>query len=331
MTIHLDASDHPHGRGGAPSQSGELPAGGRPERRPARRIVVGVDSRGRSASVVVWAVEEAERGATALTLLSAGHEPHQDEMGDHDLGALARRLTLADIETRRVDGDPARALVDAAAEADLLAVGCRTMRPAQRMLVGSTSLAVACWSPVPVVVVPEPWMQPTLATAPLVAGVRPVDPDLPLSREPDGEVLDFAFARAAALQVPLVVVSAQETPGLDAWSPRDVAHTQEEHQGSLERRLAPWRDAHPTVEVVVRSVAETAHQAIVEASLVCQMVVIGRHHGAALSGALGRTARAVLRHASRPVAVVPAGTREQLVRDLEAQRALRDQPWAPTF
>jgi nucleotide-binding universal stress UspA family protein len=316
VSIHLDASQQHDDATQRPTP---------------RSIVVGVDDRGRSVSAVVWAVEEAEHTRTSLILLSAGGESTQDPGGDHDVSALARRLTLGDVETRRVEGDAVDALVSAAGEADLLVVGCRSMGPAQRMVVGSTSRAAACWSPVPVVIVPEAWMQPSMATAPLVAAVRPVQPGEPLDDEPDREVLDFAFARAALLKVPLVVVSAWDLSGIDAWSPADVDHLHEEWQASLERRLAPWRDSHPHVELVVRCVAEEAHRAVVEASLVSQMVVIGRHHSAALCGSLGRTPRAVLHHASRPVAVVPTGTREELVRDLAIQRAQMDRPWAPTF
>ena len=329
MSIHLDASQQHDGA--QEHRPGERPADDATPRPTARSIVVGVDDRGRSVSAVVWAVEEAEHTRTPLTLLSSGRGSTQNSGGDHDVSALARRLTLSDVEIRRVEGDAVDALVSAACEADLLVVGCRSMGPAQRMMVGSTSRAAACWSPVPVVIVPEAWMQPSMATAPLVAGVRPVQPHKPLRGEPDHEVLDFAFVRAAALRVPLIVVSAWEMSGVDAWSPTDVDHLREEHHDSLERRLAPWRVSHPHVELVIRSVAEEAHRAVVEASQFSQMVVIGRHHSAVLSGSLGGTPRAVLHHASRPVAVVPTGTRDELLRDLEIQRAQMDRPWAPTF
>ena len=42
-----------------------------PEQRTSHSIVVGVDSRGRSVSALVWAVDEAERTHRTLTLLSA--------------------------------------------------------------------------------------------------------------------------------------------------------------------------------------------------------------------------------------------------------------------
>ena len=297
-----------------------------------RRIVVGVDTRGRSVSALVWATAEAEREETTLIIVTAGRDTAtSDSTGDHDLGALASRLTSGEVERQEVEGEAVEALLRAASEADLLVVGCRALRPTQRMVVGSTSRAVACWSPVPVVVVPEQWMQPTMASAPVVAGVRP-DPDTDRpSDDLDSEVLDFAFARAAALAVPLVIVCAWEIPSGIAWSPDDIEMVRSRYDDVLDRRLMPWRDRYPQVEIVTRNVAENPDQALLDASHVAQLVVVGRHHSSALSGLLGSTARHVLHHSTRPVVVVPAGSREQLVHDLEVQRTKVDVPWGPTF
>ena len=297
-----------------------------------RRIVVGVDTRGRSASALVWAAGEAEREESALILVNArrGGAP-SDPPGEHDLGALARRLTSSEVDLKEVEGAAVDALLRAASEADLLVVGCRTMRPARRMIVGSTSRAVACWSPVPVVVVPEQWMQPSVATAPVVAGVRPATDTSRSDDNLDSEVLDFAFARAAALTVPLVVVSAWEIPTGLAWSPEDIDQERSRLDEHLDRRLAPWKDTYPQVEVVTRNVAENPEQALLDASHVAQLVVVGRHHSAALSGLLGSTARHVLHNSTRPVVVVPAGSREELVHELDIHRAMADVPWGPTY
>ena len=300
-------------------------------RPPHHQVVVGVDSRGRSVSALVWAVEEAQRDGTALTLVSARSDPRaaQDAMGEHDVATLARRLTVTDVETREIVGDPVDVLLRAAGEADLIVVGCRLMRPAQKAVVGSTSQSVARWSPVPVVVVPEQWMQPSMASAPVVAGIRPKGSGT--EQEPDREVLEFAFGRASVLKVPLVVVSAWEIPSVYAWSPTDIERLRSQHQDALHQRLAPWRESHPEVDVDVYSVAEEADQALLDASPVSQLVVVGRHHSAARSGRLGSTVRGVLRHARRPVAIVPAGTRDELLGDLDIRRTLVERSWGPMF
>ena len=298
-----------------------------------RSIVVGVDPRGRSASAVVWAVEEAERESTALTLVSATRHtsPSADAPGEHDLAALARRLTMSSLRQQVVVGDPVDSVLDAADDADLLVVGARTMRPGQRMLLGSTSRAVAAWSPVPVVVVPEQWMQPSMATSPIVAGVRPAEDAPHDSVGPlDEEVLDFSFARAAALHVPLIVVSAFEPASLAAWSPTDVQAIRSRHHAELVERLAPWRERYPDLEVVANAVAEPADLALRDAEGAAQLTVVGRHHSATLSGVLGATARRVLMHASRPVAVVPSGGRDALAAEVRRRHGY-ETFWAPTF
>ena len=258
--------------------------------------------------------------------------PASDPLQAHDLSALARRLTVHDVQRAEAIGDTVEALLRAASKADLLVVGCRSMGPAQRMVVGSTSRAVASWSPVPTVVVPEAWMQPSMATAPIVAGIRPVGHDAPEpSQEPDREVLDVAFARAAALHVPLALVSAFEIPSLLEWSAADIAQARAEKEAALDRVIAPWRERYPDVDAVVACAAEKPGQALLDASKTAQLVVVGRHHSDLLTGLLGGTARGVLHRATRPVVVVPSGTREQLVRDLEVQYALPVRGWGPTF
>jgi nucleotide-binding universal stress UspA family protein len=296
-------------------------------------IVVGVDIDGRSASAVVWAAEQAEHGSPSLTLVSARrteraeHEP----VGQHDLGALARRLTSRGVHQVEVVGDPVAALIGEAAKADLLVVGSRTMLPAHRIVVGSTSRPVVRWSPVPVVVVPEAWMQPSTATSPVLAGVRPVDDDAVQDDDTDAEVLDFAFTRAAALKVPLVVVSAWQVPHLHAWSPADVNRIRSTYATALRSRLTAWRDRYPDVEVAIRVVAEKPAEAILDMSSIAQLVVVGRHHARSLSGVLGSTTSHLLSHSTRPVAVVPSGSREELLRDLDRQRAVSGGLWSPTF
>lgn len=317
----------------------------RPQEDTRRSIVVGVDPHGRSTSAVVWAAEEAERDATALTLLCATRPGTDDApTGEHDLAALARRLTLHPLHQRTLHGNPVDALLGATDDADLLVLGARTMRPGQRMLLGSTSRAVAAWSPIPVVVVPEPWMQPSMATSPVVAGIRPPHdtphkpldepPDEPLDEpleEPlDEEVLAFAFARAAALHVPLIVLSAFDPDTLTAWSPTDLHAHRTRHHTDLVTRLAPWRDQHPDLEVIAHAVTEPAHIALRDAENAAQLTVIGRHHSHTLSGVLGTTARRILTHATRPVAVIPSGDRDTLTTQVRMRHG-EDIFWAPTF
>lgn len=299
-----------------------------------RPIVVGVDKRGRSASALVWAVDAAERDGSRLQLVTATHDGQDADSppAQHDLGTLARRLSMLDLDERRVTGSSVDVLLDAAADARELVVGCRSMRTAQRILMGGTSREVATWSPVPVVVVPEAWMQPSMSSAPIVVGVRPDESAVAGEDGPlDAEILDFAFARADKLRVPLVVVSAYEPAWLQAWAPDDLAQARAAHDKALAHHLEHWKSAYPDVEVTTYNVAEPADKTIVEASRDAQLAVIGRHHSRSLSGLLGSTARGVLRDVACPVAVVPSGNQQELARALAEKRALEGRSWGPMF
>ncbi len=293
-------------------------------------ILVGVDARGRSTSAVVWASEEAERTKSPLRLITVheGAAGTEDPQATHGLAALARRLTLSDVQYVAAAGSPTEVLLEQAQGASMLVVGRRGLVPAQRLLVGSTSLALSGRSPVPVVVVPEPWIQPSLSSAPVLVGVTAIDLTRDDDEDPTREsaVLAFAVERAARLRVPLIVVSAWEVPSLYSWSPADVAACRERYDDALERLMAPWREQHPDLEVVTRSVAEPPAQALTEASKICQLVVVGQHLGPHLGRiGVGSTTAHVLDHATRPVAVVPLGLPAAPPRPA-------DRPtWAPTF
>lgn len=281
-------------------------------------IVVGVAPAGRSTSAVLWAAEEAERTGRALHLISA--YPAESATADDrtslrsDLAGVARRLTLSELEYDARFGPAVAVLLDAVADGSLLVVGRRGYGGVQRRLVGSTSMAVTSLSPVPVVVAPEQWLQPSMSSAPLVVGVdqsRRSEEPRAGRHDTDGEALDFAFDRADQLRVPLIVVHAFEMPMFDGWSSHDVEACRGRHQETVEARLAPWREAYPDVEVAARCVPGPPRQALLDAARVAQLAVLGRHSGGHLRGTmLGSTARGVLHQAEHPVAVVPVPAAE---------------------
>ncbi len=298
-----------------------------------RPVVVGVDGVATSSSAVLWGCAEAVALGVPLTLVTACDATAQTVAGpapitmdpasyvavkraaEQDLRKVARGL-LADapqVELAVVEGTPREVLLRLAADSDLLVVGRRGLGAAHRLLVGSTSLAVAGRAPVTVVVVPETWVQASRSTAPVVVGVAiddtAADADATLDEDsPDGRVLRFAFEHAARLRVPVVAVSAWDLPALYSWSPADITASRARHDAALERRLAPWRERYPDVELSSASVAEPSAQALLDAASVAQLVVVGRHTAPRHVGGFrfGSTARGVLHHASCPVAVVPA-------------------------
>jgi nucleotide-binding universal stress UspA family protein len=283
-----------------------------------RPIVAGVDTGGRSMSAVLWAAGEAQSAGRALRLVSAyadqdagsGRAAKREELAE-----VARRLTVADLGYDVGIGSPPTVLLDAAAEGALLVVGRRDHSGLRHRLLGSTSTAVVARSPVPVVVVPEQWLQAGPSSAPVVVGVEAPDSDVltgadevehASARDRDRDAVAFAFDRAARLGVPLVVVSAIEVPMIYGWSPEDTAASKQRATEAVTARLHRWRDAHPDVEVDVECVAEIPGRALLEASRVAQLTVLGRHrHGRVGRMTMGGTTRGVLEHAERPIAVVP--------------------------
>jgi nucleotide-binding universal stress UspA family protein len=227
------------------------------------------------------------------------------------MASLARELTLSDVAFHEAIGNAADTLLTSTRDADaqLVVVGRRTSGAARRMLVGSTSRSVAGRAHVPVVVVPEPWIQPTMSSAPIVVGVGTpdlrtedvVDPAL------DDAVLAFAFERAHRIRVPLIVVSAWEMPTIYTWSPADIAHWRRRYESALDERLVPWCARYPHLEVVARSLPEPAQLALLDASRMAQLTVVGRHPSPPLGGfPIDSTAQSVLNGAVRPVPVIPA-------------------------
>lgn len=139
-------------------------------------VVVGVDGSPAADAAVGWAVEEARtRGGRVIALMAYTYldQRHLEGEAEFDPGysaedaqrvldaSVQRALegTLAggdpedvEIERRVVLELPARALLDAAADADLLVVGSRGRGGFTGLLLGSVSQQMAMHAPCPVVI-----------------------------------------------------------------------------------------------------------------------------------------------------------------------------------
>lgn len=281
------------------------------------RIAVGLEYADQSTGAVLWASGEAAREKALLQVVTAcptllGPAPGSAQVyvgGDTEattresMTRLTARLgaDVATLPPTVTAGSPTAVLLDAAGEdTRMLVVGRRGLHTLGRALLGSTSIALAGRSPVPVVVVPDDWTPASHSSAPVVVGTT-------LGDDSDTAVLRFAFERARGLRVPVVVVHAWEIPALYGWSPTDIADFRGRVTVALEEHLAPWRKEYDDVEVVATTVAERACDAVLDASRVAQLAIVGRHTPASRHRGLrlGSTARAVLHRAETPVAVVP--------------------------
>ena len=136
------------------------------------RIVVGIDGSDQAVTALEWALDEGRlRGADVEVIHAFVLFPDLSELGalteEPDMVIQAEELLRKTVEpmvaarpgvhvtTRAVQGPPARTLLDAAADADLLVVGSRGRGGFAGLMLGSVSQQCVHHAPCPVVVVPS--------------------------------------------------------------------------------------------------------------------------------------------------------------------------------
>ena len=280
-------------------------------------IVVAVDGSERNRTAVAWAAHEAAALGCDLRLVNAvsdyviptpHYSVHTEDREVLDMLADVRselRDVVAEsaVSTRAVAGDPVDVLLGEAASAALVVVGKRGLGGFSRVIVGSTSIALAGRSPVPVAIVPDKWEQAERVGRPVVLGVDP--------SKADEEPIQVAFLRARRLGVPLVAVHGWETPAIYSWDAPSVAGALTEHEEAVAARfdalLLEWKQRYPDVVVRPMRVHNHPAAAVLEAAEEAQVVVLGRHPAGMFGGfAFGSVARAVLHYAECPVIAVPS-------------------------
>ncbi len=140
-------------------------------------IIVGIDGSDNSRHALEWAIREAAVRHAPLTVLTVqatligywgspvlypgdedlvehGRKRAQEET-DSVLEKIGVELRPSSVTVRAVTGLPAEALLEAAADADLLVVGSRGAGGFKRLLMGSVSTQVTHHAPCPVVVIPD--------------------------------------------------------------------------------------------------------------------------------------------------------------------------------
>ena len=279
-------------------------------------IVVAVDGSERNRAAVLWAAHEAADTGCVLTLVTAV-EDHMVATPTSRCAARTRRrstcsptcgtrCTTSWPSTRCVRGRdrlPVDVLLDRAREARLLVVGKRGLGTFTRIIVGSTSIALAGRAHVPVAIVPDKWHPEEHRGAPIVLGIDPYKVDQP--------PVDLAFRRAARLGVPLVLVHGWETPTVYSWDAAAVAGVtsewEQQAREEFERLAGTWHARFPDVDLRVVHRNQHPAMAVLDAAEDAQLVVLGRHTDSKLGGfTFGSVARAVLHYSECPVVVAPA-------------------------
>ena len=281
-------------------------------------IIAATDGSEDSLRAVEWAAREAVLRAKPLRIVSVPMLPPRmspGSSGQATVAAILQRTAeralasaaqrAAELEpglpadTALLPGAPARALLDAAADASMLVVGSRGTGGFAAMALGSMSRYVATRVPCPVVVARE---ETTAVHREIVVGVR--DPDQ------SAAALGFAFEEASLPKARLLALhawawsfpsadsvgtlTAQERAVMNATDVRAYAAER------LESVLAGWREKYPGVQADWEIVHAQPARAIIGASGRADLTVIGRHPGPAV----GSIAHPVLSHARGPVAII---------------------------
>ncbi|MEW2609958.1 universal stress protein [Streptomyces sp. NPDC047880] len=296
-----------------------------------RSILVGLDGSAESRAAAEWAAREATLRGLSVRLVHVWEpvpEPtaqapmlgtetlkHWSERIPRDAAeGLRARHPGVEVTAVQLTGVPARELVDAARDAELVVLGSRGLSGIAGFLVGSVGQAVIARTEVPVVVVRsgeqaadehamDPAGIPSAATR-----FRPVLLGLD-TRSPDDTVIAFAFEEAARRGTSLRVLHAWTPPPYNIYGLSDHVSVYDELAGEnaaeLTEALRPWRDKHPAVELIEASRAGSAADQIVSSSRYASLVVVGRRIRRSRFGAhIGPVTHAVLHHAVAPVAVV---------------------------
>ncbi|GAB7006656.1 universal stress protein [Nocardioides sp. AN3] len=299
-------------------------------------IAVGVDGSEGSKAAVRWAAREAERAGSRLFLVHA-------YIGYHAMGSFyssaypltpveermlpqnileeavkeAERILPRDrMDTSALRADPRRALLQAAAEADLLVLGDERHPALSRLVTSSVVGPIAAHSPVPVVAVPANW-EDAPAHGAVIVGIKNDDSSAGLIRH--------AFELAAARKARLTLLHAWEFLALyDDIIARHSEFPDWEKQTSADLTERADRVARdfPDVAFEVRLVHGQPAQVLVEASSEADLLVITRRPHAFPFGHLGGTGRAVLRETRCATVVLPP-TAERL--ELPVEQETSDQ------
>jgi len=289
-------------------------------------IVVGVDGSRASSAAIRFAAHEAARLGAPLRLVhvlaefvpvAPMHPLLPCDLEETGRAILARALAetralqpTVRTTTSLLDGPRVRALVQVARTARLIALGHERHPTIDRLLTGATVTGVASAAACPVVAVPPDWSA-TGTHGSVLVGVK--------SLTESSQLLRRAFETAAQRGARLVVVHAWELPAEydDLITVRvDQLAWQDRATHAIDRAIATFRDAYPEVKVDIRVVHGQAAHALREASEGADLMVLARRARVFPIGHLGGTARALLRHSSCPVAVVPPADEPESELDL---------------
>lgn len=268
------------------------------------RVLLGYDGTAGADAALDWVTDRALRREARVEVVIVTNPLLQDRpMAEDQLARAERRLhtqiPALPVETARIDGRMPGALVDAAADADILVIGADPDRPAREALHGWMSLRVSSRSSVPTCVVPAGWS----------ALSGPVTLALAADTSSDA-ASDYAASEAHASGESLRVVHAWSAPITSSGSSATAVPRREalgQHQELLTRCIEGIRQHFPGLAVEPVLVADNAVAALSRAVADSSLLVMGTHGKGVLAGGFsGSVGQDLIGSIRTPVVVVPS-------------------------
>jgi nucleotide-binding universal stress UspA family protein len=277
---------------------------------PSGAIVVGLDGSPPADRALDWAIDQAVCEGRPLTLAhgvelagSAWIDPagpdHRAvlDVVDDDAAVLLERAhrrvaeRAPELPVHRVvrQADAGALLAELSERAAIVVVGSRGRGPVRSLLLGSVGLTVVRHASCPVVVV-RPG-NPGIVRNGVLVGADGSQGSLP--------TVELGYRQAALHRLPLTIMHCFR----DARSGEREAVRLE-----LAESVSGLAEKFPEVSARYELACGRADVLLARASARMNLVVLGAHHGAAMSEILpGSVATSVLEHATCPVAILPVG------------------------
>jgi nucleotide-binding universal stress UspA family protein len=263
---------------------------------PSPSVVVGIDGSRAAVRAALWAVDEAVSRDIPLRLMcavpaaSAGKLDSQNETRKLATAEAAVRhasmvVEATDkpvkIEVNVVHGPPVRTLLDASRSAAVICVGAVGLAHSAPGGVGSTAAPLASSAHCAVAIIRGRDVLPAADRGAILAYLG--------SSPDDGVVLQASVEQARLRGVRLQVVTAWRSRFGDAHDGAVVAEANRDVHAQLDRRLEPWVQRHPDLEVNSVVLHGDLLDYLAKEAASIQLVVLGTHdHGfVELSGPTG--------------------------------------------
>lgn len=286
-----------------------------------RPVVVGVDGSPESQAALDYAVELAERRHRPLRLVHAlepenlaawstmGWTPDLDIASRDSARDLVEQISTSvradhpgiEVEAAMREGTCRAVLVSESTDADTVVVGSRRSGALAAVLLRSTGFDIGSKASCPLIAVPH-LPDDTAPRSGVVVGVD--------GSEHSQNTLEYAFAQAADLGEPVVVVHAWNEPPVDPSMASPLAYDASscaaDERAVLSQCLVGWHERYPDVEVEECLQRSRPVTELVTRSAHARLLVIGSHGSAAWRTLLGSVGRGVLHSARVPVAIIHA-------------------------